>query len=271
MKITKIAFPFFVACILFAGSLSSCNHPDDTEPEANSTSGTSNTPKGKLVFHLHTYIDNNEVDLYNTNYTADDGRKMSLQLAQLYISDIKLVKLDGSVIDIPNCHILMQQNIATYDIAEVPVGNYKSVLFKIGLDAITNSLNPHQSNDSVILNHPEMWFGSTAQPEGYVFLSVTGKVDTSTNADNTAQQMQSFAYKIGTNNHYTQIHMPDKNLTVYPNQIGYIHIIVDYYKLINGILLNNPANLSAITVSENAQAPATQIANNIPLLFRYEE
>jgi hypothetical protein len=251
--------------------LSSCNHPDEEETGTTTTTGTTSAPKGKLFFHLHTYIDNNEVDLYNTNYTTDGGRKMSLQLAQLYLSNIQLVKLDGSVIDIPNRHILMQQDIATYEIGDVSVGNYKSVRFKIGLDPTTNRLPPTQSPDSASLNHPEMWFGTTPQPAGYVFITAKGKIDTSTDANNNASQMQTFEYKIGTDNHYTQINMPDKNYTVYANQIGYLHIIVDYYKLFNGVQLNNPANLSATTVPENAQAPAIIIANNIPFLFRYEE
>jgi hypothetical protein len=258
---TILCFSFFV---------SSCNHPEEDSTSTSTTGGT-DTPKGDLYFHLHTYIDNNEVDLYNTNYTADDGRKMSLQLAQLYISEIQLVKLDGSLVNIPNKHILMEREIATYKIGNVPVGNYKSVRFKIGLDPTTNSLNPSQSNDSAILNRPEMWFDAAPQPSSYVFVAVKGKIDTSENADNTSAQMQPFEYKIGTNQHYTQINMPDKNYSVYQNQISYLHVIVDYYKLLNGITLNNPTNLSATTVEDNNHAPATTFANNISLLFRFEE
>lgn len=266
MKKTPLHFLFCVMLMVGAA----CNHTDDDD-STTTTGGTSGSPTGKVVFHLHTYIDNNEVDLLNTNYTADDGRKVSLQLAQLYLSEIGLVKPDGSVIVIPNKHILMQHDIATYELGNIPVGNYKSVRFKVGLNPATNALNPNQSPDSSLLNHPEMWFGSTAQPDGYTFVALSGKIDSSESADNTADQMVTFTYKIGTNNHYTQIVMPDKNFSVYPNQTGYLHVIVDYYKLFNGITLNNPTNLSATTVQENTVAPATTIANNIPLLFRYEE
>lgn len=268
---THSAVIFCVLTTLFIPLFfSSCNHPEE-DNSTTSTTGTTGAPTGDLYFHLHTYIDNNEVDLYNTNYTADDGRKVSLQLAQLYISEIQLVKLDGSLLNIPNTHILMEQKTATYKIGNVPVGNYKSVRFKIGLDPATNGLNPSQSNDSAILNQSEMWFDATPQPSGYVFVSLKGKIDTSENADNTAAQMQQFEYKIGTNEHYTQVNMPDKNYSVYQNQISYLHVIVDYYKLFNGLILNNPTNLSATTVDDNNHAPATTVANNIPLLFRFEE
>ncbi len=260
----------FIVIVCLTASLSSCRHKDDDKIDS-STTGTTETPKGNLQFHLHTYIDNNEVDLYNTNYTTDDGRKVSLQLAQLYISGIQLVKIDGSLLTIPGKKILMQRDIATYNIGDVPVGNYKAVRFKIGLDPATNALSPDQSPDSVLLNHPEMWFGNTAQPDGYIFMTAKGKIDTSENADGTVSEMRPFSYNIGTNSHYTQIIMPDKNFSVYPDQTGFLHVIVDYYKLFNGIGLNNSQNLSAVSVQENSQTPATIIAGNIPLLFRYEE
>lgn len=270
----KTAPAFYSAttlCVMMIMLLfSACNHKDD-DANSTTTNGTPDSPKGKLMFHLHTYIENNEVDLLNTNYTTDEGRKVSLQLAQLYLSDITLVKPDGSLVSIPNKRILMRHDIATYEIADVSAGNYKSIRFKVGLDPVTNGLNPNQSADSALLHHPEMWFGNTAQPDGYVFVAASGKIDSSENADNTAAEMVPFTYKIGTNNHYTQVNMPDKNLSVYPNQTAYLHVIVDYSKLFTGLKLNNPLNLSAITVQENSQNPATTIANNIPLMFRYEE
>jgi hypothetical protein len=261
IKISTKFIGWILGILIIPIVFTSCSHHDDDDTTTpTTTGGGSNTPKGQLYFHLHTYIDNNEVDLYNTNYTADDGRKISLQLAQLYLSDIQLVKLDGSTVSVPGRHILMEQDIATYLIADVSVGNYKSVRFKIGLDPATNGLNPS-----------EMWFGSTPQPDGYAFVSVKGKIDTSENADNSAMQMQFFEYKIGTNDHYIQVNMPDRNFSVFQNQIQYVHVLVDYYKLFNGLKLNEPSNLSATSAAVNNQSPATNIANNIPSMFRYEE
>jgi hypothetical protein len=267
----KFFNPLFLFFICIALVFNSCKKDDDPDTTNNNGNPGNNTPTGKLMIHLHTYIDNNEVDDYGIVYTADDGRKVSLDLAQMYLSDIQLVKLDGTTVAVTDRKILKLREVETYVIGDVAVGNYKSIRFKIGLDPAMNMLNPAASADSAILNRPEMWFGNTAQPDGYVFLTLTGKIDTSADASGTIPQMQPFAYKIGTNAHYTQVNMPDKNYTVLADQVEFVHILADYYKLFNGITLNKTSNLSATTLLSNGTAPATVVANNIPQIFKYEE
>ena len=60
-----------------------CSNRKDIAPEVT----------GQLYFHLHTNIDTSEVQGYDSITTSSTGRKISLSLAQLYISNIKLVKL----------------------------------------------------------------------------------------------------------------------------------------------------------------------------------
>ena len=105
---------------------------------------------------------------------------------------------------------------------------------------------------------------------GYVFVNFQGKIDTSNAANNTVAQMQPFSYKIGTNVHLKNVIMPDQNYSVIPNQTQFIHIIIDYSKLFNGIKLNTAGNLNVSTVADNAGTLANQVANNIPAMFRYE-
>jgi hypothetical protein len=227
-------------------------------------------PTGTFLFHLHPYIDNSEVDLYGITYTSFEGRKIALSMAQLYVSNIQLVKLDGSLVDISGKKILKVLERETDLVGEVPVGNYKSIRFKVGLDPTTNALNPTMPSDSAILNKPAMWFGSAAQPDGYVFMNVQGKIDTTTNANGTAAQMQPFNYKIGTNAHWKQVSMGDRNFTVEEGKTQFGHIIINYTKLFNGIALNQAANLSVTTASANSSVIATKLVNNLPSMFIYE-
>jgi hypothetical protein len=222
------------------------------------------------MMHLHTYIENNEVDAYNINYTTTKDRKLSFSMAQLYLSTIQLVKLDGTTVDVSGKKILKVLDKETYIVGDAPVGNYKSIRFKVGLDAATNKLSPTTPSDSSILNKNAMWFSNLAQPDGYVFMNLQGKIDTTTNATGTFAQMQPFAYKIGTDANYKQVNMPDKIFSIIEGQSEFGHIYIDYNRLFDGIQLNKRENLSVTTTAANATAIATSIVKNIPLMFNYE-
>ncbi len=250
--------------ILIMAGFSSCDKGKDEEPIPVTPA---NTPKGTFMFHLHTYIGESEVDLYNVPYTSPSGREISLSIAQMYISEVQLVKLDGSVIDISGKKILKTFEGSTYVVGDVPVGNYKTLRFKVGLDAATNLLNATATADSVILNKPAMWFGSAAQPDGYVFMNVQGMIDTSANISG---MMAPFVYKIGTDANYKQVVMPDKNMSVVEDQVTFGHIMIDYSKLFTGIQLNQSSSLSVATPAANSSSAATAILNNIPSMFVFE-
>jgi hypothetical protein len=265
MKINPLAVMY--VCVALLLGFSSCKKENTSN---NTDNTTPNTPTGTVMFHLHTYLENTEVDGYNIVYTTDEGRKISLTRAQFYISAIQLVRLDGTLYDITDKKILKELETDVYFIADVPVGNYKSVKFKVGLDAATNQSNPFPSVDSAILNRPEMWFSSTAQPDGYVFMNVEGKIDTTSDASGTVANMQPFSYKIGTNANYKQVSMPDRNFTVIKDQVQYVHILADYYRLFNSIEINVSNNLTVATPADNATSLANIIANSIPSMFVYE-
>jgi hypothetical protein len=240
--------------VLIAGAIavSSCKKKDPANDGA---------PTGILMFHLHNYIEDNEVDLYNIPYTTHAGRSISLSLAQLYISDVELIKPDGSTYAVPNAKLLKKQETDTYQIGEAPVGNYRSIRFKVGLNPENNVPDLKNISDSV------MWFSNLHVTQGYIFLNVRGKIDTSADMTGT---LVPFMYKIGTNINYKQVTMPDKNFTVTAGEITYAHLMADYSMLFNGINLSDNANLFVKTTSDNATPLAQKIVNNIPSMFKYE-
>jgi hypothetical protein len=256
---TKIIYVFLLLGLGF-----SCvkSKPDDKKDEDK----TLPVPTGTLLFHLHTYIENNEADGYNIVYTTDAGRQISLSIAQMYISDIQVVKLDGSVFTLPDTILLKTLETETYTAGKVPVGNYKGIRFKVGLSALNDALNPLSSKDSSALNHPEMWFGNSAQPDGYVFMNVQGSIDTTSDLSGS---MQPFSYKIGSAANYIQVNLPEQNFTILENQAEYGHLLIDYSLLFSGIKLNEAANLSVVKADNNS-ALAQKITANIPLMFKYE-
>ncbi|MCC6601469.1 MAG: hypothetical protein IT223_12475 [Crocinitomicaceae bacterium] len=250
-----------VGLIIIAG-IFSCKKGDQELTE------TQQSPKGTLMFHLHSYLDMNEVDLYNIVYTTSSGRDISLSLAQMYISDIQLVKADGSTYSVSGKNVLKVFESETFEVGEVPVGNYKSVRFKVGLNPATNAVNPESSPDVAILNRPEMWFGTNAQPDGYVFLNVQGSIDTTALMTGTPVP---FVYKIGTNANYVQVTLPDNNFSIMEDQVQFVHLLADYYKLFEGIQLDQINHLFVESPADNSSVTALTIAANIPKIFRYDE
>ena len=253
---------FFTFLLIGLSLLTACKKEvENPEPQP------INVPLGNLTLHLHSYIEQNELQAYGVEYTTSEGRKIVIDMAQMYISDIQLVKLDGSIYSVPNKNVLKVFELASVSIGSVPVGNYKTIRFKVGLNPTTNTLNPTQTEDSIILNKPSMWFSNPVQPNGYVFINIQGSIDT-TVAMNGA--LVPFSYKIGTNENYMQVDMPEQNFTVLEDMTAYAHMEIDYSKLFSGIQLNDLNNLSVSSVIDNTLPIATAIRNNIPMLFRYE-
>jgi hypothetical protein len=199
---------------------------------------------------------------------SNSGRKISLSIAQLYISNIQLVKFDGTDYPVTGKVLLKVYENEAYLVGNVPAGNYKSVSFSVGLNSSENGTTPLTSD--TVYYHPEMWFGSTAQPQGYVFLNVQGKIDTTTKANGSVSQLQPFAYKIGTTANLANVSLPEQDFTVLPNQLEYVHIIINYFKIFDGINLSKASNLSVQSPADNSSAVAKQIVNNIPGIFSYE-
>ncbi|MBL0258738.1 MAG: hypothetical protein IPQ03_14940 [Bacteroidetes bacterium] len=259
MKKTN-AIKFLAGCsFLFMTVFSSCKKDKDEDPTPVSTTGS-------LMFHLHTMADSNEVEAYGDTLIMSDGRQITVSTSQLYISNIKLIKTDGTVVDGPSATIIMKQGVEEYDLGSAPVGNYKSIRFDVGLSDAANSSTP--SSSDAILYQPSMWFGASAQPDGFVFVNFEGTIATTATA--TGTDFIPFVYKIGTTPNRVTITMPDENFSISPDQQSAIHMSADYAKLFTGIQLNGAGNLNITTAAQNSSGLAAQIMANISDLFEYE-
>lgn len=221
---------------------------------------------GSILFHLHTLAGDDEVENYGDTMELTDGRKIAVTTAQLYLSNIKLIKTDGSVVDGPDTIVFMHQGTEEYELGSVPAGNYKSVRFDVGLSDAVNASTPAASDP--ILYQSSMWFGAAAQPDGFVFINFQGTIDTTSAGNGT--DLVPFAYKIGTNANRVTVTMPDQNHTIVPDQLDVFHIVVNYAALLDGVQLNNSGNLQLTTAAQNNSALANQIVINIVGMFEYE-
>src|SRR5580698_6787172 len=94
-KSNSLLFFLLLTCLF------SCKPKDSPVPAVTAT--------GTLAFHLHTDVDTTEVDVLGQVYKLSTGRQISVSFAQLYLSHIQLIKLDGSTYEVPNLIILKNQ------------------------------------------------------------------------------------------------------------------------------------------------------------------
>lgn len=266
---------FIIALVLLIVACKSKKEDSSLPSPSSPTTPSNGVVTAPLNLHLHTYIGENEVDGYNIVYQTTDGRKISLSMAQVFLSEIELVKFDGSIYAVKDTIILSDIAQQVYALGNVPVGNYRAVRFKAGIVPAINAKVP--SGTGGPLNNQSMWFSTPAQANNYVFMHCSGKIDTTKAKTATDAEMVSFTYKIGTNPQLKQIVMPNQNFAVQPNATTYIHMLADYSVLFNGVDLKDKNNLNITAAGENswpdngqAWPIAVLVADNIVHLFRYE-
>lgn len=218
---------------------------------------------GEMNLHIHLNFDSNEIENYGEVYSDSQGRKTQFSNIQFYISHIQLIKLDGSVVEAPVKHILKTLENEEFSIGQVPVGNYKSVRFYVGLDSIDDGIEPNNSGDTLFTNHPEMFMPSTNG--NYKYFRIDGNM--TMQVDSTRS---SFWIYLGTAKQYVQVVMPDQPFAVYANQANWCHIIADMDKLLYPYDSTSPMSYDITDAQGNAQSFADIWPARIKNMFRYE-
>lgn len=225
-------------------------------------------PTGTVELHLHNYIDISEIYEYGAVNTTEEGRKISLTMGQFFMSDMELKKADGTVFKINDRILLKEQQENVYYVGEVPAGTYTTFSFYVGVNSDINKKEPTVLDTA--LYHKEMWYGNTAQPQGFIFLHAEGKIDTTAEGDGPDSSMKPFRFRIGTNSNYTlvNINLGTKGFKIIPKESQYIHMYADYNKLFKGISLKG--SLEVTSPEDNASPLATKLKSNIPSMFSLE-
>jgi hypothetical protein len=172
----------------------SCKKDEEVLPPADkaNVSVTVYNSSGTSAVNLTSFVTNP----LNISYRTD--------LLKYIISNIKLVREDGTEVSFPNVELINQEDASSlsFNLADAPNGNYTAMRFVLGLDSLQNAtlvnggdLDP---SDGMV------WTWNT----GYIFLKHEGRF-----IDSTGTQ-QPFFFHYGTNRAYTEIEVPIENLTI---------------------------------------------------------
>ena len=238
---------YFLFLLVFGVVLSGCDSTVDDDE------GTS-----MVTLFLQPTVDGSPLSSDLTTTYEVNGSTITFSSARIYISEIELLKSDGTSVtfegdaitapakdanDNDISHTVTDRIVlAKHDLGEhrymlgaAERGEYTGIRYKIGIDGTTNRLDASQ----VPASHPlakqtdrnNHWNWSA----GYQYLRMDGLVDA--DADGTPEEV--WEVHLGTLNFLTQMEQA-MDFELHADQDVDLHIIVDYATLLSDVNLNDP-------------------------------
>ncbi len=185
------------------------------------------------------------------------GDSLTVNVLKYYISNIQLIKPDGSTLSLPNSYYLIDPENNKIDIADIPKGEYTGINFLIGVDSTANcsgiqegALNP---------SNGMFWSWST----GYIFVRAEGYSNHSATGN--------FLYHLGGyQGPYNAIRAKSfsfgsTNMQVSPDANPTVHLMMNVAKLWHG-----PVKTADLSILHMIGADASMLATNFANGFTFD-
>lgn len=248
--------------LLFVGALfvvTGCEEDDDNE----NTITTPTTPTtGQASFALHFHPMAGSADFsYNTTYATSNGDQMQFTLSQFYISELSLWK-DPAGTDqhkVADSYALVKPDQMMYPMGDIPAGTYYGVSFNVGIDSVTNHLDPatYDATNPLAPQVPTMHWSWNS---GYRFITVEGMYDPSATVGNPITE--SFEMHIGMDALLRTVTL-QKPFTITDGQASEFMIMVDHLEFLNAVDLVTDNS----THTMDNMPLATLVADNTSSVF----
>lgn len=236
-----------ISLATFGLLISSCKKSDDDNP--------ANTSQ-KLSFHIHTLVGNTSAN-YTSTFTDATGRKFTISDLRYYLSNIVLIKNDGSEYPLSGKVLLVNPATTGYELGDVPVGDYKGFRFILGLDSATNHSDPttYPAGNPLAIQTPAIhWSWSS----GYIFYLFEGKVDTTLAASGTPDY--DFFYHVGMDGFKRTIDFSTEAFSIVSGSDKEIGLEFDMRDVLNNVDMRTENR----THTMDNMPLATKIADNWP-------
>jgi len=162
-------------------------------------SGCEKESTGSLDLNFTAYYGSKPM-VIGEKYAYAGGAQLFFERAKFFISDVQLIAENGAVLYAKDAEIVNFTNVnidstaakagRKITIKNLPTGNYKSIIFKIGLSDALNSMKPTDfPNDHPLADSEPYW----ADWKSYIFVTLSGRANF--DADNTFET--GFVYHLG--------------------------------------------------------------------------
>ncbi len=166
-----------------AVAFTACTKKDDpsTTPTPTPTPTPVDTAKvGTVGFEFNHKAGSSDLVMTTGTYTNGSGESFTVTKFNYYITNVKIIKADGSEYAEPESYHLVQGDLASshhFHLKTVPKGSYKGVSFLIGVDS-TRNVSGSQTGALDPINGM-FWTWST----GYIMAKVEGTSPAATSTD----------------------------------------------------------------------------------------
>ncbi len=187
-------------------------------------------------------------ETYFVNATAvDNGTAVQFTTLRVYFSGFGLTDLAGNT-EYSNAYVLAEPGSDHYFLGKVPSQAYSNFAFNIGIDSVTNHLDPTQygSDNPLALQSPNMHWSWTS---GYIFLRIDGIYDG--DGDNIPDAANGFEVHLGTDNFLSNLNIPGTFGDAEAEEIS-IDLVYDPLVLFQGV--NFPADNTTHTMDNMPMA-----------------
>lgn len=260
----KFKFNSILALLLLSGfafTFSGCKTEGCTDPlatnydeDADKNDGSCVYPDPELKMHLHPMF-GSDAFTYGTEYELASGRKIQIDIARFYISNIRLQSASGDVA-LTGVYKQFVPTMMHYALGEVAPGSYTGISFDIGIGADANLSDPAAWSDDHALSVSSPTHDHWSWNSGYVFVKVEGKVDGSAAMNEAVDD--DFVYHVGTANLKRSVSIPT-NFTLTEGGEGTVHLSVDVEQFFNSIDLTSQFD----THTMNDMPLANLVADNV--------
>lgn len=257
----KKRIPVLATILIVLFALSACKKDDD----ATGDSSSSATGSFKIVFN--NYAGTSPLNVSgDSTYVNASGESFTVTKFKYYISNIALVKSDGSLWTLPADYFLIDQSGKTgikRTLSGIRTGTYTGVRFLIGVDS-AKTVQGAQLGDLDPVNGM-VWDWNT----GYIFVKLEGKSDAAGTIDS------AFAYHISgyrnSNNtyalHWVDLSFGSQPLVVASTGLPELHLKADILEMFQTPAPLSIADNPIVTASGNA---AVSISNNYADMFTFD-
>jgi hypothetical protein len=259
----KNKFLSLLITAIVAVNFMSCED-DKPTPPTNGGGGSTTYNSGDVSLEFQNIAGSVFLDATGaTNYVNAAGETFKVELFKYYVSNVKLIKDDGTKYEVPNSYFLIDANDTNslkVNMADIPGGKYTGIEYVIGVDS-TRNVSGSQTGALDPANGM-FWSWST----GYIFMKLEGQSSAAAN--------NSYTYHIGG---YKWPHSGLRTATIdfTPSVLvvdggkreAEIHITTDVLEI-----FKNPSNIS-IANSSFIMTPSpssSNMADNYVDMFKFD-